>query len=121
MGNHPLNLALRFMLELVALFAPGYWGWTQHDGLARLPWTIGLPLVVAVLWGTFRVPGDPGRAPIATPGVLRLLLEAAVFGGATLAFYAAGRDEWGLIFGIVVLLHYAASYDRIGRLLGRAN
>ncbi len=59
MGSHPLNLALRFLLELVALGAMGYWGWTQHEGTARWLWAIGLPLVAAVLWGTFAVPTTP--------------------------------------------------------------
>lgn len=113
MANHPINLALRFILELIALFALGYWGWAQHSGMARLLWTIGLPVVAAVLWGTFRVPGDPGKAPVPVPGVARLLLEAVYFGAATWAFYAAGLVVWSWVFGIVVLAHYAVSYDRI--------
>jgi len=119
MANHPLNLALRFLLELVALFAMGYWGWTQHSGFARFFWTIGLPLGAAVLWGTFRVPGHPGPAPVAVPGPVRLLLEAVVFGGGTWAFYAAGRENWALIFGAIVLLHYLASYDYVIQLLNK--
>ena len=117
MANHPLNLALRFLLELFALFSLGYWGWTQHSGLPRLLWTIGLPLVAAVAWGTLRVPGHPGDAPIAVPGVVRLLLEAVFFGGAIWALYAAGRSTWGLVFGLIVLAHYIASYDYVLELL----
>lgn len=113
MANHPLNLALRFTLELVGLFALGYWGWTQHTGAARFLWTIGLPLVAAALWGIFRVPGDPGDAPVAVPGILRLLLELIYFAAGTWAFYAAGRGNWGLTFGIIVGLHYVVSYERI--------
>lgn len=119
MANHPINLALRFILELVALFALGYWGWTQHSGVARLLWAIGLPLVAAVLWGTFRVPDDPGKAPVLVPGLVRLLLEAVFFGAATWALYAAGLGFLSLAFGIIVLLHYVVSYDRIAWLLKR--
>ncbi len=75
MGSHSLNLALRFLLELAALGAMGYWGWTQHEGPVRWRWAIGLPLVAAVLWGTFAVPNDPsrsGQAPVPIPGILRL-------------------------------------------------
>jgi hypothetical protein len=117
MANHPVNLALRFVLELLALFSLGYWGWTQHAGLARLLWTIGLPLVAAVAWGTLRVPGHPGNAPMAVPGIIRLLLEAAFFGGATWALYATGRENWALIFGLIVLVHYVLSYDYVIELL----
>jgi hypothetical protein len=116
MGSHPFNLILRFILELVALFAMGYWGWTQHQGFSRFLWAIGLPLVFAILWATFAVPDDPsrsGKAPIPIPGLLRLLLELVVFAVAVWCCFAAGQPTWGWIFGITVLLHYVISSDRI--------
>jgi hypothetical protein len=120
MANHPINLALRFVLELIALFALGYWGWTQHTGILRYLWAFGLPLIAAVVWGVFRAVELTGPVPaVAVPGPVRLLIEFAVFGSATWAFYAAGRSTWALVFGGVVLLHYVASYDRLAQLLGR--
>jgi hypothetical protein len=113
MANHPLNLALRFFLELAALVAIGYWGWNQHTGLARLLLTIGLPVIAAAAWGIFRVPGYPNEAVDAVPGWVRLLLEAALFGSATWALIAADWPGWALVFGGVVLLHYLASYDYV--------
>lgn len=117
MANYPLNLGVRFLLELTGLFALGYWGWNAHAGLARWAWALGLPLVAVILWGTLRVPNDPGKAPVSVPGGVRLLLEAAYFGGAVLAFSAAGRGSWALILSLVVLAHYLGSYDRVGRLI----
>lgn len=117
MANNPINLAVRFFLELIALFAFGYWGWTQHTGLARYALAIGLPLLAAVLWSGFRVPADHGKGFVAVPGWVRLILEAVFFGGAVWAFTAADRPTWALVFGIVVVIHYALSYDRIARLL----
>jgi hypothetical protein len=119
MANHPLNLALRFSLELAALAGMGYWGWTQHAGLGRWAWTILLPLSAAALWGVFRVPNDPGKALVAVPGWARLLLEGLYFGGATWCLYAAGARSWGIIFAGVTVLHYAISYDRVGWMLKR--
>lgn len=116
MGSHPLNLTLRFILELCALFAMGYWGWTQHAGLARWLWVIGAPLIAAVLWGTFAVPNDPsrsGHAPIPTPGAVRLLLELSVFAAGALALIASQQQSAGIFLAITVLLHYLISYDRI--------
>lgn len=113
MANHPLNLALRFILELVALYALGFWGWTQHAGLARILWGIGLPLLAALTWGTFRVPNDPGKATVPVPGWLRLVLEALILGGAVWALYAAGQARWALVYGLVLLAHYLLSYDRV--------
>jgi hypothetical protein len=119
LANHPLNLTLRFFLEIAALLALGNWGWTQHTGLARYVLAFGLPLLAATLWGVFRVPGYPGRAPVAVPGPVRLLLEAVFFGGAIWALAAAQRPAWAAIFGGLVLLHYLASYDYILALLRR--
>jgi hypothetical protein len=62
MSSNPLNLALRFALEIAALFALGYWGWTQHDTIMRFVWSIGLVVLAAVIWGTFAVPDDPSRS-----------------------------------------------------------
>jgi len=117
MSNHPGNLGLRFLLELFSLFAIGYWGWTQHTALLRVLFAFGLPVLAAALWGIFRVPDDPDKAPVAIPGYMRLLLEAIYFSGAVWALYAAGRANWGLIFAIIVLLHYLVSYDRVAWLL----
>jgi hypothetical protein len=122
MASHPINLALRFLLELAALFSLGYWGWTQNQGVLRFALGIGLPLLAAVLWGTFRVPGDAsasGKAPVPTPGPLRLILELAFFGAAVWALYDAGLGTWATALGLLVLLHYIASYDRIAWLLRR--
>ena len=116
MGSHPLNLTLRFLLEISALIAMGYWGWTQHQGLPRWIWTIGLPLLAAVLWGTFAVPDDPSRsrqAPVPTPGILRLLLELSFFAFAAFALIASQRTSAGWALAIVTTIHYAISYDRI--------
>ena len=117
MGSNPINLGLRFFLELAAWAAMGYWGWTQHDGLMRWVWVIGLPLVAMTIWGVFRVPGEPGDAPVAVPGVVRLIIEIVEFGGAVWLLYAAGRPQLALILGGLLVLHYATSYDYVIRLI----
>ena len=112
------NLALRFILELCALAALSYWGFrTGGGGLLKAVLGIGLPVLVAFAWGTFRVPNDPGKAPVAVPGTLRLLLELAVFGGAVAGLAAAGRPSIAWAFGLVVLVNYALLYDRLVWLL----
>ena len=117
MANNPLVLTVRFLLELTALWALGYWGWTQHTGLVRVLLAVGAPLAAATLWGVFRVPGYPREAPVAVRGPVRLLVEAVVFGSATWALYAAGRADWAVVFAVVVGAHYAASYDYVGKML----
>jgi hypothetical protein len=120
MGQHPLNLALRFILEMFALVSIGYWGWTGATGALRYLLAIGAPLVAAVLWGAFRVPGDAsasGEARVPVPGWVRLLLELALFACATWGLYASGATQAALIFGAVVVVHYVISYDRVAWLL----
>ena len=117
MGMQALNLALRFLLELAALGAMAYWGWTTQEGALRVVWAVGLPLLAAALWGIFRVPHDPGPAPVAVPGRVRLLLEAVFFGTAVALLADAGRPVAAGILAALLLVHYAASYERVVRLL----
>lgn len=122
MGAHPINLAIRFILELCALFAMGMWGWRLSDGWPRFLLALVIPVVAAAAWGTFAVPDDPSRsggAPIPVSGTVRLLLEVAIFGVGAWALWAVGYPQWGASFAIVVILHYAISYDRIVWLLGQ--
>lgn len=116
MGSHPINLIFRFILELCVLTAIGIWGWKQSDGLFRFVLSIGTPIILAVIWGVFAVPDDPSRsgsAPVVVSGIVRLLIELAIFAFAIWSLYDIGYVRIGRIFGITVLLHYILSYDRI--------
>jgi len=116
MGSHPVNLAIRFILELTALGSLGFWGWRQSDGWFRFVLALGIPVILAAIWGIFAVPNDPSRsgaAPIVTPGIVRLAIELAFFTCATWALQDMGFTRLSLSFGIIVALHYIISYDRI--------
>jgi hypothetical protein len=116
MGSNPGNLAVRFLLEIAGLAALGWWGWNRGDGILQFVLALGVPILAAVLWGTFAVPSDPsrsGKAPVPVPGVVRLLLELAFFAAATWALYATDLTTLAWIYGAVVVIHYAVSYDRI--------
>lgn len=121
MGSHPVNLTLRFLLEMAALITIGYWGWQQSNNLLlQIGLALGFPLIAAILWGTFAVPDDPsrsGKAPVPVPGWLRLILELALFAVATWALFAVDAAVLGWIVGIVTAIHYALSYDRLRWLL----
>jgi hypothetical protein len=122
MGSHPINLAIRFLLELSALVTMGVWGWRQGEGWFRFLLALGIPIIAAVVWGTFNVPNDPSRsgaAPIPVPGILRLTIELAYFIFAAWALYDLGFTGLSWALGIIVALHYIASYDRIRWLITR--
>ena len=116
MSQHPLNLALRFALELAMLAALGVWGWTQHAGMWRVVLAVGLPLAAAALWGVFRGPATRAMRRCALR-LLRLALEAALFVAATAALIASERWTAASIFGLLTVLHYLASYDRLAWLM----
>jgi hypothetical protein len=117
MNNNPVNLAIRFLLEIVILIALACWEWHFIQTWARYITAIGLPLLAAVLWGIFRIPNDPKPAPVAIPGILRLLLELGLFGLASRALYDLGYSKSAVILAIMVLLHYMVSYDRTWAML----
>jgi len=116
MGSHPVNLAVRFLLELTALTATGIWGWKQSDGWIRFILAFGIPVIVAAIWGTFAVPNDPsrsGKAPVAVPGIIRLVIELAIFTLAIWTLQDVGVIILSWILCIIVVVHYIMSYDRI--------
>ena len=121
-GSHPANLALRFLLELVALFALGWWGWSLTDNWLRFVLAILFSLVAATIWGTFAVPDDPsrsGEAPVVVRGWIRLGLELIVFGTAVVGLASVSRGSFAIVFMVVVVAHYLLSIDRILWLLER--
>jgi hypothetical protein len=115
-----MNLAVRFILEMVALVALGYGGWHATAGAARYLLAVGLPLIAATLWGTFRTPNEPHHPVHATrpvPGWVRLLIEAIAFGGGAWGFFSTGATTTAWVFSAIVVVHYALSYDRVVWLL----
>jgi len=121
MAYHPLNMALRFLLELAALAAMASYGWQLTDNRPlRMLAAVALPIIAASLWGIFAVPADPsrsGKAPVPVKGSVRLGLELLFFGFGVWSLYASGAHMLSLVLGAVVLLHCVASYDRIRWLL----
>ncbi len=116
-SNHPINLALRFFLELAALAAYAVWGWHTGEGIFRYLLAIGLPVILAAIWGTFRVPDDPGKAPVPVPGVIRLIYETLYFGWAAWCLFDLNFQPWAGIFTVLIILHYLTSLDRVNKLL----
>ena len=117
MGSRPINLTIRFLLELAALTALGVWGWQHGNGTwLRFILAIGLPVIAAAIWGIFNVPNDPsrsGEAPTVVPGVLRLAIELTIFILATWALHNLEYTSLNWLLGGVVVLHYLVSYDRV--------
>jgi hypothetical protein len=101
------SLTLQFLLELAALAAFGYWGYSMGSAtVAKIALAVAAPLAAAIVWGVF---GSP-RAPRHLVGVWRLLLEIAFFGLAALALAVSGQVVLGVVFAAVVAANVALLY-----------
>ena len=96
-----LNLALKFLLELAALAAFGLWGASIASGVAAVVLAVGLPVIVAVLWGAFAAPRARRRLPLR----LRAPFELGVFGLAALALWQAGSATWAAVFAAIAAVN----------------
>ena len=93
----PLNLAVKFLLELGALVAFGLWGASLAGGAAAVVLAIALPIAATVLWGTFAAPKARRRLPLR----LRAPFELTVFALAALALWAAWSVTLAAAFAAV--------------------
>jgi hypothetical protein len=95
-----LNLAIRFILELILLFSIGYWGFHYGSGLmAQAALGIGLPLLAAVIWGMSISP----KAKVKLPFAAVLLIECVIFAIAVACQIASGFVTFAIVFALVVL------------------
>lgn len=114
------NGVLRFALELVALTGVVVGGWALASGTGRWVLSTGFGLAAAFAWGRYRVPGDPGPAPVAVPGWARLCIETVVLIGGGLGWLAAGQPGVSVTYAAGLVFHYLTSMDRIRWMLRHA-
>lgn len=113
---NPAMLAVRFLLELIAIASFGVYGWRAFDSPWRYLLVVVLPIAAAVLWGTFAVPDDPSRsgaAPVPVPGPVRLVVEVAVLFGGAAALWGAGLSRLALVSAAVLVAYHLLAYDRV--------
>ena len=102
-----INLALRFLLELSALVAIGYWGFhTGKHPLVKVALGLGTPLVIAAIWSMFGAP----KAPAKVAGPVRSLLELGVFVLAVASLLAADRPALAGVFGVLAVINTVLLY-----------
>jgi hypothetical protein len=119
---NPINLGLRFLLEVACLIGIGWAAWNLTTPPWRWVLVILVPLTAAAAWGVFAVPDDPsrsGNAPVRVPGSVRLVVEFIVLGAGVAGFALSGRPTIAAVLAGLLLIHYAWSYERIVWLLGR--
>ena len=92
------NLALRFLLELVALAGLAEGG----DHIGGWPLAVAAVVAGAVVWGLWCAP--KARRRLAQPG--RTAVEAAVFGLGAAGYAAAGRTAVAVAFVVVAAANW---------------
>ncbi|WP_330295887.1 DUF2568 domain-containing protein [Streptomyces sp. NBC_00503] len=104
------NEGLAFFLELAALGALAWWGFTRDIGrVGSIALAVAAPLAAAVLWGLFAAP----KARYAVPLAAQLGVKVLVFGAAALALLALGQRSLSLWFTVVVVVNTVlATYYR---------
>jgi hypothetical protein len=97
-----INLALRFVLELFALGAVGYWGFqVGKDGPLRWLMALGAPALLAIIWAVF---GSP-KAVVKLSMPLHFFVEVLTFGLPALALYLVGKQQIAIIYIILVIIN----------------
>jgi len=96
------NMVLRFIVELTAYAALGYWGAANHSPLiVRVALAIFTPLAAMVLWSLLLAPkarwrlGDP----------MAIVSELAVFTGAAVALGVSGSVRLSEVFIVVAVVN----------------
>ncbi|MEV6312829.1 YrdB family protein [Streptomyces sp. NPDC051840] len=94
------NEVLAFLLEVIAVGALAWWGFTVPGSTAvSVALGISAPLVAVVLWGLFAAPRARFTLPLA--GVLAV--KTVVLGGGAAAVYGAGHPAAAAVLAVVLV------------------
>lgn len=97
-----INLTIRFILELVILFAVSYWGFHFGSNLIiQFVLGVGFPLIVSIIWGMIISP----KATIKLPITGIVFIEIMIFGAAFLCLLSKGFKVFAIIFILVSLVN----------------
>jgi len=99
-----LNLALKFILELVASFSLALWGWYVGSPvhlLAAVTLAVAVPAVAIAVWARYAAPRSPRRLSARS----RVPLELVVFGLAAAALAGAGHPAAAAVFATAIVVN----------------
>jgi hypothetical protein len=102
-----INLAFRFILEMVVLLGLFLFGISRSDRLiVQIVLGVGLPLIAVTVWGLLVAP----KARRRLPDPQRLAVELGVFGSGVLAFVLSGNLILGVLLGLAALISLALMF-----------
>jgi hypothetical protein len=100
----PVQLAIRFLLELAALVAAGVVGASVGAPPLGIVGGIGAAVAFAIVWGLFLAP----RARFPEPATFRLVVGTVVMEATALGLAAVGSVTAGAILGAAILANAVA-------------
>jgi hypothetical protein len=96
-----INLGVRFLLELSMLAAVGYWGFKTHSSWAmKILFGIGLPILIAVIWGYFMAPKSTHRLS----GIPFTIMDFILLGSGAVALYVSGQMTLAWVYAVVLVI-----------------
>ena len=96
-----INLLVRFLLELCMLAAVSYWGFKTHSSWAlKILFGIGLPILIAAIWGIFIAPKSMHRLS----GVPFTIMDFILLGSGAGALYASGQVTLAWIYAVALIV-----------------
>ena len=97
-----LNLLVRFLLELCMLAAVGYWAFKTQAGWGmKILLGIGLPVMIAVLWGLFVAP----KAMYPLNAIPHLVVSLILLGSGAVALSVSGNLTLGRMYAIILIVN----------------
>jgi Protein of unknown function (DUF2568) len=101
-----VNLAVRFILEVGALVALGYWGWKSGASAMRWVLAVGAVAAAVLVWSLFVSPNP--TIEVARP--LKIAIEFAVWLAAGAALWATGLQTLAIIFVVIAMVSGTLNY-----------
>jgi hypothetical protein len=100
----PVQLAIRFLLELAAVVAAGVVGASIGSPPFGIAGAIGLAGLFIVVWGLFLAP----RARFPQPATVRMVVGTVVMEVPAVGLVAVGSTTAGAILGVAILANAVA-------------
>jgi len=95
-----VTLGVRFLCELGMLAALAIWGAHVGEGVGAIALAVGLPFAAAAIWWASVAP--KARWPV--PLGVRVAIELALFGAASLALWSAGYPAFAFVLALLALV-----------------
>jgi len=95
-----VTLGVRFLCELGMLAALAIWGAHVGEGVGAIALAVGLPFAAAAIWWASVAP--KARWPV--PLGVRVAIELALFGAASLALWSAGYPAFAFVLAVLALV-----------------